>query len=202
MHNNQLLCEAGSDASHCRMLNTQQRYTKTERIRVQWLCVSSVVQITFVDTDQLCSLTSADLKSCRDTSESHHQAGSRWETKLQLFFVVSFIGVTRGCRSRCVLPPPGSCFSLERKHSRLRGNTPTRLGRKSTSNPAILSDLKPLTCSRGNMEETPLSSPHLLCGRRRRSFLSWVTQTTTETLQLLDSHSVIHMNSHLQTESK
>lgn len=98
---------------------------------------------------------------------------------------VSLLSVLWGGRARLQEStcPPSSCFSLERKHGRLRGNTPTWLGRKSTSNPAILSDLKPLTqasCSRGNMGETPLSSLHLLRRRCRRSFLNSVTQAKTE----------------------
>lgn len=43
--------------------------------------------------------------------------------------------------------PPSSCFGLERKRSRLRGNAVTRLGRKSTCNPAILSVFKAINLS-------------------------------------------------------
>ncbi len=67
-----------------------------------------MVQITFVDINQPCFLTSSDLKSCRDRDGAtscykspEQDAGE--ETPAAAFCVVTFIGMTRGCRSRCVL---------------------------------------------------------------------------------------------------
>lgn len=93
--------------------------------------VSSVLLWFTVDINPACFLTSADLKSCGDSDRA-----------TAAFLCCQFYW--RDPRLQEWTRPPSSCFSSERKHSRLKEvNTLTRLGRKSKSNPEILSDLKP-----------------------------------------------------------
>lgn len=137
--------------SYCRTLNALSSITQSDNrgeAKFNDFGFSSGVQLTSVDINELCFLTSAnpaevqvsDGGTSRTEKNKKNVENLVKKHRLQLslssglFIWLEAAGVFSS-----------SCFSLERKHSRLRGNTPTRLGRKSTSNPAILSDLKPLT---------------------------------------------------------